>query len=730
MKITLNNVASYKRPVTIEADKDVNLFYGLNGTGKTILSNFLYYYQNDKPEEDQFQKCRLEDIDNKELLVYNQKFIQDNFLSQDDLKGIFTLSKENKEAEEAIEELNKAKKDWQTKLENKEQEKKGLEQSKQKELNNIQDVVWKIKTDYSGRGMVLDFCLDGFKKEKEKLFNHIKQIPRTETSKVVRQLQKEANEIIGEKAQRYKEIDSITLDVEAIENNSLFSEEIVGNEDSPLAELITELANQDWVEAGRKYLPSEPIRDKEQCPFCQEETITLSFVQNVRAYFDKNYEQKIQEIEQLRTQYKSQEQNFSIDAYRAHPSIQERGDTFENHFNKLKQSLRDNLSKIEDKLKQPNQKIELFSTQDELKNLNDIIAEVNQEAQAHNQNIDDKEKIKGKIKKEFWQIMRNQYDVPILQYDGRDKELGKELQELECEIKSINSEIEDREKKIRDQQEKTVNIDEPIQNINTTLKELGIVGFSIQKHGDNSYRIVREGSDEGRFSTLSEGEKMLISFLYFAEQCKGKARVDETATEADKIIVIDDPISSLSHAYIFNLSLWIKKDFFKKGYKQVLVLTHSLYFFSELKRHAKDIAREKKHELEEETCLFRLIKDNETRIEHMKKNEILNEYQSYWQVIKDYKKNKLSSNYFLLANCMRNILEHFFGFINKSKLSAELEKLGPEFKAFDRYMNRESHSDAENITDSKEIDPGMFMRAFKEVFVKSGYEAHYNEYMK
>lgn len=726
MKITLNNVASYKQPVAVEADKKINLFYGLNGAGKTILSNFLYYHQSDRIKKE-FPECRLEGIDKEKILVYNQNFVQKNFHSRDDLEGVFTLSQENKEAEEEIEKLNEKKANLLAERENKEQEKKELEQRKEDELDDIKEILWKIMKDYSGGDRVLDFCLRGlgFMNSKEKLFHYIKDISRAETTKTVDQLEKEAKQFIGKDAQRYKEIAPITLDVEAIENNGAFSEEIVGNVDSPLAELITKLANQEWVEAGRKYLPSEPVEDKEQCPFCQEETITQSFIQHVETYFDESYQQKIQGIEELRAQYRSREQNLSIDDDLDHPLIQERKDAFENHFNKLKQALRDNLSKIEAKLEQPKQKIELSSTQNELRDLNDFIAGVNQEVQTHNQNIDNKKQTKERIKKEFWQIMRNQYDEQILQYDRRDKKLDEELQELIREIESINSKIRDCERNIQDQLKRTVNIYEAVQNINAKLKDLGIVGFSIQEYDGNSYRdgksyrIVREGSDEQQFPTLSEGEKMIISFLYFAEQCKGKASVDDTATEADKIIVIDDPISSLSHAYIFNLGMWIKKDFFEKNYKRVLVLTHSLYFFNELKRHAS----------KEESRLFRLVKGNETRIKNMEKDEILNEYQSYWQVIKDYEKDKLDSNYFLLANCMRNILESFFGFINKSNMSKELENLGLEFEAFGRYMNRESHSDAENITDIKEIDHEMFMRAFEEVFVKSGYEAHYNSYM-
>lgn len=731
MKITLKNVASYKQPVTVESNKDINLFYGLNGTGKTILSNFLYYHQSDKPEKDQFQDCGLEDIDNKKILVYNQNFIQDNFYSQDDLKGIFTLSKENKAAEEEIKKLNEKRENLRKELENKEQGKSDLEKEKKNELNDIHNIVGKIKTDYSGGGMILDFCLDGLRWKKN-LFIHIKKISRAETTKRIDQLENEAKQVIGEGAQKHKEIDSITLHVEAIENNSIFLEEIVGNVGSPLAELIAKLGNQDWVEEGREYLPPEPVEGKEQCPFCQEETITQSFIQHVKEYFDESYQQKIQRMEHLQNQYERQIEKLSIDAYHDHPLIQERRDAFENLFNKLKQSLQKNLSKIEAKLEQPKQKVGLLSTRDKLKALNDFIAEVNREVQIHNKNIDDKEQTKERIKKEFWQIMRNQYDVSILRYDRENQRLDKELQEVICNIESINSKIRDCERNIQDQQKRTVNIDEPIQNINAKLKkDLGIVGFSIQPHGVNSYRIVREGSNEGHFSTLSEGEKMIISFLYFAEQCKGKASVDDTATATDKIIVIDDPISSLSHNYIFNLGIWMKNDFFKKEYKQVLVLTHSLYFLNEIKKLV-EIENRKSKDKKRSMKFFHLTKDkkDETQIKDMKENEIQNEYQSHWQVIKDYRQNKTGIDYSRLANCMRNILEYFFSIINKSNLSDELKKLGPKFEAFGRYMNRESHSDAANITVIKEMDPDMLMKTFKEVFIESNHEDHYNKYMR
>ena len=96
-KITMNEVASYRHPVCLETDKKTNLIYGLNGTGKSTFSNYLY---NTKNEE--YTYCSVDGLADDELLVYNQSFIFDNFYESDTLKGIFTLSKENKSAKQAI----------------------------------------------------------------------------------------------------------------------------------------------------------------------------------------------------------------------------------------------------------------------------------------------------------------------------------------------------------------------------------------------------------------------------------------------------------------------------------------------------------------------------------------------------------------------------------------------------------------------------------------------------
>jgi wobble nucleotide-excising tRNase len=113
----------------------------------------------------------------------------------------------------------------------------------------------------------------------------------------------------------------------------------------------------------------------------------------------------------------------------------------------------------------------------------------------------------------------------------------------------------------------------------------------------------------------------------------------------------------------------------------------------------------------------------------MNMDEIMNDYQSYWKVLKDHDENKISNS--LLANSMRNILEYFFGFIDNETYDKAIEKLTDgKYAFFLRYINRESHFDRINISDTKEIDPQIFKEAFKKIFEASGHEAHYNKMIK
>ena len=285
-------------------------------------------------------------------------------------------------------------------------------------------------------------------------------------------------------------------------------------------------------------------------------------------------------------------------------------------------------------------------------------------------------------------------------------------------------------KTIAVEQAKTVSIKEAIDNINANLLAIGIDSFHIETYRDNLYKITREGQLGLVFPTLSEGEKMMISFLYFLELCRGKQSKSDVVSK--KIIVIDDPISSLSHIYIFNICKLIK-DFFLdqvSKYKQIFILTHSLYFFYEIFKMRPKLKYNTTEEerREKDPKLHRLCKNaNGSYFLTMAQNEIQNDYQAYWAIIKDRNYNGA-----IIANAMRNILEYFFGFIDKCDLNGIFQKpkfSNNKYQAFVRFMNARSHSTGELIYDYNEFDYDIFIEALHAVFTESQYEEHYKKMM-
>lgn len=731
-KINLNKVASYKSLTVLETDKKVNLIYGLNGTGKSTLSNFLL-----KRTEDRYKNCSIDGLedDNNELLVYNQTFIHENFFEAENLKGIFTLSKENKDAETKISNAQKEIVKFEEEKTNKSQELVNENASIAQKQETAKNTIWKIKTDYSGGDRVLEFCLDGYKGSKDNLFNHIIGLakPTEKPTKSIDDLKNELQSITGDNAQKYSELPKIVFASHSIESEDLFSKQIVGNENSTVSQLIKELGNSDWVKSGLEYLPTISNEQNGTCPFCQQETVTNTLIDNIKKYFDASYEADINLLKSYLGDYKQAILSIPDKSlFETNPKFEAFKKDFEIKYNSFFKVLSDNRKTIEDKIKTPSISLILNDSKEVLEKLNEVIDKINTHIREHNKNIDQKEIVRANIKKDFWEIMRFEYDQTINSFINEKTISKKKKDSLITAINDYKIKIEAQQTIIAEQQKQTVNIEEAVANINNGLTDLGITDFKITKHSENLYKIVRGEDNNKIFRSLSEGEKMIISFLYFIELCRGKKEATETGKK--KIVVIDDPVSSLSHIYIFNIGRLIKNEFLGKKetkngetnwiypYEQVFILTHSLYFFYEITETKHDDRREMQK-------LLRLTKnENGSNFVPMKYEEIQNDYQAYWTIIKD--ENQPAA---LIANCMRNIIEYFFNFVEKKDLNnffLQEPMKNNRFQSFYRYINRESHSLGQNIYDFKEFNYTDFKDAFAELFKTAGYEAHYKKMIK
>lgn len=727
-KININKVACFKNLTVLETDKKVNLVYGLNGTGKSTLSDFLY-----KPTDSNFASCSIEGVGtDDEILVYNQTFIHDNFYQTDSLKGIFTLSQKNKEAE--------------TKILNAEDEIKKLDADKIKKAGELQienasisvkhetakDKIWEIKKSYTGGDRVLEFCLEGYRNDGNKLLSFIESLkkPENKPAKTIESIKEEVQALSGENAQKYESLKLIDFSANNIESEIIFQKQIVGNENSTVSALINKLGNSDWVKDGLNYLPAEIEKEKEVCPFCQESTISKQLFQSIKEYYDESYEADLTSLKDFRKQYAESIQSIpDKSAFENSPKFEGNKKDFEIKYSAFTKVVSDNLKLIDDKIKTPSIPLILNSSTIALYEINGIIESINKQVIEHNKKIDQKEKALNDLKTEFWNLMRWDYDQTVSAYLSDKAQSQKSINTITQAIKLLDADIQKQKAIIVEQQKQTVNIEEAITNINNGLIELGIQDFKIKPHNENLYKIVREQNDSRIFHSLSEGEKMIISFLYFLELCRGKKDASEVAKK--KIIVIDDPISSLSHIYVFNVGRLIKNEFFgikekKNGvttwnykYEQVFVLTHSLYFFYEI--------TETKHDERKETQkLFRLVKNGTgSYFEKLSYESIKNDYQAYWFVIKDPNQHPA-----LIANSMRNIIEYFFNFIENQDLNnvfLQPSMKEVRFQAFYRYINRESHSLGQNIFDFKEFNYQDFKDAFAELFKVAGYEEHYKK---
>ena len=704
-KITLNNIRSYTKEATLKTDKKINLIYGFNGSGKTTLSDYL----GASEEKSEFKDCEHKIPEGTKVLVYNQRYIEKNFRSKAEQKqeGIITLGKENVDAKKKIEDKRKRNEELKEKLGTEEkpglsQQRDNLENKITKAKDEIQKKVWESKLATEKHDNLKPF-LEGFKGSMESYYG--------EVSKNIDQAKETEDTIhtLGGELSRLSTGENVTEltppKVSAIETEDIFEKQIVGNENSSVAGLIKELGNSDWVKKGLSYVKE----GDEKCPFCQEETLGTTLVAEIKNYFDETYERDINTLNRLKEKYDSFCTSITDLKKKCKDACETLGAAeLSEAFSEVRDVLRGNQREIENKQRDPSQTVTLTSSQEKIESLQSVIEEVNEKIKEHNEKIKRQADEEKKIKVRYWNVVRWKHKDVIDAYKKKIDELDEKKKNITTQVDSIQKEIAGNEKRIKELKDNLSNITEVIGKINTRLKAFGLTSFSIEKSGEKSYKIVRGDGEntEDVFRTLSEGEKMIISFFYFLEQCLAH-------TEKEKVmVVIDDPMTSLSQMYVLHIASIIRKEIFRGAFHQVFVLTHSLYFFHELAYGEKKLK-----------C-FRIIKDEKSEIKDMEKDEIQNEYQQYWAFVRD-------NNSILLANAMRNILEYFFGFMQAEKLADVLEKIKLENKdGFIRFIHKESHSDAINQCSDKNCEYEKYKQAFEKVFKLMGYEDHYNMMMK
>ena len=726
-KITIGKIATYKDDVEVNPAK-INFIFGANGTGKSTLSRVLK-----RIGENNFASCNIEWENNneEEILVYNKEFIEENFLRDERIKGIFTLGEKAVKVRKEIDNNQKLLEDKNEKLKRYEKSIDEINTKLQQLEAQVIEECWEKQKEVRDS---FPLALQGYRNSKLKFFSKVKEVYDCLASDTFSQAK--FNEIEKlyqlsfsddlEKDKVYKTNAWLGIDEGKI--ITLLKERIIGKNDSSIGQLIDFLNNSDWVKHGIQYM--EHLDGK--CPFCQQPLHT-DVKSEIEEYFDQEYNNKYEKLIKYKGVYAELKLNIennykqiinSIYSYISEDKIKD----FKEKYLELIKITSENLNQIKNKCNNLSMQYTVESIENYIVNFNETISILNEEVKNHNSIVDDKAKSQNLCKKQLWEYITENLKDMLDTYTKTTSDNNKALKSIREKRAAIKSEIIELKKEISDKQKDLTSIHPVAENINNVLNKFGFTGFriSIDNEKKGAYKIVRPTGEDASKS-LSEGEHNFISFLYYYYLCLGSQ--NEEYSQRKRVLVIDDPVSSMDSNVLFIVSTLVRDLIRKckeegKKTEQIIILTHNVYFYKEITYLGRGSDSNYKY--------FILRKCSETTlIEEYSSNPINTAYEALWKELE----NKDEHSTVIIMNVMRRILEYYFTVIG----GIQYEKCIDEMEGTDKYIckslisfiNEGSHAIFEDIlyqSDEQNID--NYKRVFKEIFNILGHSAHYDMMMK
>jgi wobble nucleotide-excising tRNase len=301
-----------------------------------------------------------------------------------------------------------------------------------------------------------------------------------------------------------------------------------------------------------------------------------------------------------------------------------------------------------------------------------------------------------------------------------------------------------------------------VESINAHLKDSGFEGFRLrEKEGvKGTYEVIRE---DGKVAEkLSEGERNFIAFLYFYHLVRGSQT--ETDSGKDKIVVIDDPVSSMDSSALFIVSALVREmlgvcsnnvrleghEYKGKYIQQIFILTHNAFFHREITynqvghyRYVSFFKVNKKNNISTvEKCVIEATKVSE---KDRNFNPVQNSYAALWR---EYEKLDAPIP---LMNVIRRILEYYFlqlcgfdsSFLSSTVLSAIKKQIMDEAaggvpdytkyhlaQAMLSYINRsDAFNDGLHFVDES-IDCDQYRSVFYSIFEVMNQGQHFKHMME
>lgn len=733
--IKINGIPPYTGEEQIIEPKHINFLFGLNGTGKTTISRCLR-----TSSLSDYRNCLTEwEGQPLKVAVYNKDFVDENF-SESSIPGIFTLGEENIETKKRILELNEQIKKRSATIDMLQREIEGADgrEGLREQLISFEsmytDKFWSVKQQFDAEDSPLKYALGGVggvlnKKDKFKETLLRQQAENDANLEEKAELERLCTQLFGDGAERVAIIPTPSFDtLLRLEQSAVLPKVIVGKEDVDIAGLIKKLGNDTWFRQGVPYLKNS----NGLCPFCQK-PLNDDFTDKVAEYFDESYLKAVKEINDLENDYlrASDEVLITIKNLLGTPSVFLKIDELSSAYQRLSGLIDNNKRKISEKKDTPNIVVQLNTLSEIAAIIVRIFSEANTAIQKHNSRIDHIKEERSKLTCQVWRYILELLSGDIQTYMEKKEELNIAINNAISEISSLMGENRSAEVERRSLEQRLTSVVPTANGINTLLHNYGFTGFSLKvDETENSYQFVRANGGAA-YESLSEGERNFVTFLYFMYSLKGNT--DESGHEDDKVVVIDDPVSSLDSNVLFLVSSLLR-DLFTNIYeeggsiKQLFIFSHNIYFFKEVS-YEKGLKPRK-------TGYWMIVKtNNESQIIKYDTNPVTSTYEMLWAEVKNAAINPAGYNTLTLANTMRRIVEHYFKLLGGMDLN-KFHLRFPDgdrqiFKSLISWANAGSHSAFDDYSATPNLyNAERYLAVFKKLFEETGHIAHYNMMMK
>ena len=700
------DVGNYTTDITAKFS-EINIIYGRNYSGKTILSRIINCLDKKVVHPDYINsnfEIILEDstiIESDNLYntlnvkVYNSDFMKEKLKwFYDKNYGIepFTiLGEKNIDVQNKIENLEKSIEEIDKKIIEKNSEftssEKNFKEIKENLENKLTEEARKIKENTNYFNVVTynrKTLTDSFSKIKK---NNVEIL--TDEEKIV--LKKQIDE--GEKNQISLLGNLEILDENQInEINQLLKTQIKITE--PIQELLNDFLLETWVRQGK-----ELQKDRKTCAFCGS-ILTDKIWEKINKHFNNESEIFIKRLGEILEKIKILEkklENYEVLNSESIISIlTEKVKKELTLFSSTKDKLRKYYLDIKEKVEKKRDQI---SSYDEIPvfifEINEIINRINFIINEHNEYCKSIEERKKDARNK---LLLNKEKELFLSLDYAKKYETQELAEKEKdnkekELNSLNF-------------EKTKLIHEKIE-LERSLKDETKAAELINKYlknyfGRNDLELKIDKDEKIKFSiyrgtelalNLSEGECSLIAFSYFLATIKDYEKNDNL------ILWIDDPISSLDNNQIFFTFGAIDKIIIEHKYNQIFISTHNLDFLKYLKRLKNEKAKVEYFLVEREVKQDRITSKIRKMPSYLK--EYVTEFHYLFNEIYKVANSQeccLLNTYnqlYNIPNIMRKFLEYylFYRYPDNKESLKNLEKIFDieESRSINRIINENSH---------------------------------------